>query len=62
MAKTKGIGRVLICSVTQIEFLYSGVGRPPKYCPAVQRQRQAEQRDKAKKNAAAKRKRLKEAA
>lgn len=48
--------RMLKCAETGKMFPYRGVGRPPHYCPEVQKRRKAEQQKKARANAKAKRK------
>lgn len=48
--------RVLICSVSGVEFTYSGRGRPPKYCPEVKAKLLKQQQDKAREKQASKKK------
>lgn len=44
MAKPKKTDRILTCQHTGKTFVYSGVGRPPKYHPDVQEGIRAGQR------------------
>lgn len=50
--------KMLICQATKEKFPYRGYGRPPLYCPAEAKRRQAQQR----KNAQEKLKKAKKAA